>query len=258
MIIIIIERKPADNIPQRKDRLSIHFFPPQQAFPCPDAYIIGTDDRRDHNPIFIIHSAANNQQKRNIDIIGTLWGITGGMMDSCLVERERWRRWTQIMLLLVTPQEIKWRSVEVSFNMFKDIVDESGRMTVWSSLIAEKRGADTKWLRRWRPRKSCLPSLWTPTCTRALYRWSMVYHRLLFSNEFSFLAHRLVVITHAIVKIRCKKETTESWQQSTRKGPNTYSCSRFPFLSFPSVVVHSSKIKVLGSEWLLLGVATTN
>ena len=26
---------------------------------------------------------------------------------------------------------------------------------VWSSLIAEKRGADTEWLRRWPPRKSC-------------------------------------------------------------------------------------------------------
>ena len=31
----------------------------------------------------------------------------------------------------------------------------------------------------------------------------------------SFLAHRLVMITHAIVKLRCKKETVESWQQST-------------------------------------------
>ena len=31
----------------------------------------------------------------------------------------------------------------------------------------------------------------------------------------SVLAHRLVVITHAIVKLRCKKETVESWQQST-------------------------------------------
>ena len=54
-------------------------------------------------------------------------------------------------------------------------------------------------------------------CTRALRRWSMVYHRLLFSNDpsSSFLAHRLVVITHAIVKLRCKKETAENWQQST-------------------------------------------
>ena len=44
----------------------------------------------------------------------------------------------------------------------------------------------------------------------------------------SLLAHRLAVITHAIVKVRCKKETVQSWQQSTRKGPRP--CSRFPFL----------------------------
>ena len=37
------------------------------------------------------------------------------------------------------------------------------------------------------PRKSCfLPCHWTPTCTRALRRWSMVYHRLLFSNDPAF------------------------------------------------------------------------
>ena len=31
----------------------------------------------------------------------------------------------------------------------------------------------------------------------------------------SFLAHRLVVITHAVVKLRCKKDTAENWQKST-------------------------------------------
>ena len=73
-----MERKPVDNVSQKKDRLHIHFFPRQQGFPCPDAYIIGIDDGRGHNPIFLIHSAANNLQKRNIDNIGTLpaWTLT--------------------------------------------------------------------------------------------------------------------------------------------------------------------------------------
>ena len=84
---------------------------------------------------------------------------------------------------------------------------------VWSSLIAEKRGADTEWLRRW-PRERAVSFPVTQTCTRALRRWSMVYHRSFFEWS-SFLAHRLVVITHAIIKLRCKKETMESWQQST-------------------------------------------
>ena len=55
-------------------------------------------------------------------------------------------------------------------------------MPVWSSLIAAKRGADTEWLRRW-PRVRVVSFPVTPTCTRALRRWSMVYHRLLFSND---------------------------------------------------------------------------
>ena len=32
-------------------------------------------------------------------------------------ERERWRRWTQILLLLVTPQEIKWGAQRYPFNL---------------------------------------------------------------------------------------------------------------------------------------------
>ena len=56
---------------------------------------------------------------------------------------------------------------------------------VWSSLIAEKRGAVTEWLRRW-PREKAVSFPVTPTCTRALRRWSMVYHRLLSSNDPAF------------------------------------------------------------------------
>ena len=64
------------------------------------------------------------------------------------------------------------------------------------------------------PRKSCfLP------CNANLHASSASlkhgYHRLLFSNDPASYAHRLVVITHAIVKLRCKKETVENWQQST-------------------------------------------
>ena len=65
-----IESKPVDNIPQKKRSTLNSFFPRQQGFPCPDAIIISIDDRRGHNPIFLIQSAANNQQKRNIDITG--------------------------------------------------------------------------------------------------------------------------------------------------------------------------------------------
>ena len=46
-------------------------------------------------------------------------------------------------------------------------------------------------------------------------------------------------------KIRCKKETMESWQQSTRKRSHALVYS-FLFFHFPSVVVRSSKIKVFG------------
>ena len=90
-------------------------------------------------------------------------------------------------------------------------------LPVWSSLIERKRCADTEWLRGW-PRVKAVSFPVTPTCPWALHRWSMVYHRLLFFEWSSFLAHRLVVIPHAIIKIRCKKEAMESWQQSTRKG----------------------------------------
>ena len=96
------------------------------------------------------------------------------------------------------------------------------------------------------PRKSCFllcnanlhassASLKHGLPTPSFFEWS------------SFLAHRLVVITHAIVKLRCKKETVESWQQSTKLEKTAHnSSSRFPFLSFPSVVVRSSKIEVFG------------
>ena len=64
------------------------------------------------------------------------------------------------------------------------------------------------------PRKSCfLP------CNANLHASSASLKHGLSPPSFfewsSFLAHRLVVITHAIVKLRCKKGTVESWQQST-------------------------------------------
>ena len=81
--------------------------------------------------------------------------------------------------------------------------------------------------------------------------------RLLFEWS-SFLAHWRVVISHAIVKIRCKKETVESWQKLTtaRKGSHTFVLLHsFSFIfSLPRFVLRRSKC----SEWLLLGVATTN
>ena len=55
------------------------------------------------------------------------------------------------------------------------------------------------------------------------------------------------MITHAIVKLRCKKGTVESWQQSTKLEKTA--CIRvlvFLFFHFPSVVVRSSKIEVFG------------
>ena len=116
---------------------------------------------------------------------------------------------------------------------------------VWSSLIAEKRGADTEWLRRW-PRESAVSfpgnanlhassaSLKHGLRPPSFFKWS------------SFLAHRLVVITHAIVKLRCKKETVE-WQQSTLLEKNArVRVLVFGFFHFPSVVVRSSKIEVFG------------
>ena len=128
-------------------------------------------------------------------------------------------------------------------------------MPVWSSLIAEKRGADTEWLRCW-PRARAASFFVTPISTRALRRWSMVYHSLLFFwiiQLFSSSARCMHVITHAIVKIRCKKETVESWRQSTRKGQHAFVFSfSFSFI-FPRLwfVLRRSKC----SEWLLLGVS---
>ena len=88
----------------------------------------------------------------------------------------------------------------------------------------------------------CIAEAWFTTAF--FFEWSIL------------LAHQLVVITLAIVKIRCKKETVESWQQSTRKGAHAFVFSfSFPFI-FPLLwfVLWRSKC----SEWLLLGVATTN
>ena len=64
------------------------------------------------------------------------------------------------------------------------------------------------------------------------------------------------MITHAIVKIRCKKETMESWQQSTKKGEHAFVFSfSFSFIFSPLwFFLRISKC----SEWLVLGVATTN
>ena len=99
--------KPQDNVPQEK-RSPPHSLLSLTARFCLSRCLHYWHRRQERSQShFLIHSAANNQQKRNIDIIGTLWGITGGVMDSCVAERERWRRWTQILLLLVTPQEIK-------------------------------------------------------------------------------------------------------------------------------------------------------
>ena len=56
------------------------------------------------------------------------------------------------------------------------------------------------------------------------------------------------MITHAIViKLRCKKETVENWQQSTwLEKTARIRVLVFLFFHFPSVVVRSSKIEVFG------------
>ena len=42
-----------------------------------------------------------------------------------------------------------------------------------------------------------------------------------------------IVTAHAVVKLRCKKETMESWQQSARKEPHAFASSfSFSFI-FP-------------------------
>ena len=55
------------------------------------------------------------------------------------------------------------------------------------------------------------------------------------------------MITRAIVTLRCKKETVESWQQSTQLEKTArIRVLVFLFSHFPSVVVRSSKIEVFG------------
>ena len=55
------------------------------------------------------------------------------------------------------------------------------------------------------------------------------------------------MITHAIVKLRCKKETAENWQQSTQLEKTArIRVLVFLFFHFPSVVVRSWKIEVFG------------
>ena len=55
------------------------------------------------------------------------------------------------------------------------------------------------------------------------------------------------MISHAIVKLRCKKETAENWQQSTQLEKTArIRVFIFLFFHFPSVVVRSSKIEVFG------------
>ena len=55
------------------------------------------------------------------------------------------------------------------------------------------------------------------------------------------------MITHVIVKLRCKKETVENWQQSTwLEKTARIRVLVFLFFHFPSVVVRSSKIEVFG------------
>ena len=55
------------------------------------------------------------------------------------------------------------------------------------------------------------------------------------------------MLTHAIVKLRCKKETAENWQQSAELENTARICVLvFLLFHFPSVVVRSSKIEVFG------------
>ena len=64
------------------------------------------------------------------------------------------------------------------------------------------------------------------------------------------------MITHAIVNLRCKQETVESWQQSTKLDPQKTARIRvlvFLFFHFPSVVVRSSKIEMFGTATVGLG-----
>ena len=83
-------------------------------------------------------------------------------------------------------------------------------MPVSSNFLAGKRGADTEWL--WRFTRA-LGAVSFHESNANLYASSVsLKHGLSRPSSFkwsSFLAHRLVVNNHAILKIRCKKETGE-------------------------------------------------
>ena len=127
---------------------------------------------------------------------------------------------------------------------------------LWSSLIAEKRGADTEWLRRW-PRERAVSFPVTPTCTRALRRWSMIYHGLLSSNDPAFW---LIGSSWSLMRSLNSGARKEPWRvgssQPSWKRQHAFVFSFSFFSIFPLLwfVLRRSKC----SEWLLLGVATTN
>ena len=117
---------------------------------------------------------------------------------------------------------------------------------VWSSLIAEKRGADTEWLRRW-PRERAVSFPVTPTCTRALRRWSTVYHRLLSSNDPAFW---LIGSSWSLMRSLNSGARKEPWRvgssQPSWKRQHAFVFSFSFFFHLPSVLVRSSKIEVFG------------
>ena len=103
-------------------------------------------------------------------------------------------------------------------------------MPVWSSLIPEKHGADTEWLRRW-PRVRAVSFPVTPTCARALRRWSMVYHRILFSNDPAF---KLIGLSWSLMRSLNQVQERNRGELAAVNQENTARIrgSRFPFLSF--------------------------
>ena len=54
------------------------------------------------------------------------------------------------------------------------------------------------------------------------------------------------MITHAIVELRCKKETVENWQPTQLEKTARIRVLVFLFFHFPSVAVRFSKIEVFG------------
>ena len=77
----------------------------------------------------------------------------------------------------------------------------------------------------------------------------MVYHRLILSNDLAFyffLAHRLVVITHAIVKNQVQERNHGELAAVNQERTARIRFLVFLFFPFPSVVVRSSKIGVFG------------